>query len=256
MSVDRAVLETSSRATTQPGVSRFYLAMAALLLALVFLGFGRTLYLRALFDVPPIGVWVWVHGLALTAWFVGLFAQTALVAGRRVDLHRRAGWVLAAVAVVVVATSAWVTRGAVAAMFAAGFEANVVMALAPRVAWGNYAAAIAFALLVGAAVALRRHPQAHKRLMLLASIALITPALARLLQWAVFGAGINANFLAAAAVISYALLGAVAVYDVAVRRRVHPATLVGAALVIGVKLASTIVIASSAFGRALVPGLQ
>jgi hypothetical protein len=254
MSANQAVLETSARA--RPGVARFYFGMAALLLVLVFLGFGRTLYLRAFFDVPPIGVWVWVHGLALTAWFVGLFSQTTLVAVRRTDLHRRAGWVLAGVAVVVVATSTWITSGVVAAMFAAGFEANVVTALAPRVAWGNYAAALTFALLVGAAVGLRRHAQAHKRFMLLASIAIITPALARLLQWPAFGAGINANFLAVGSVVSYALLGALAVYDIVVHRRLHPATLVGVAVAIGLKLVCTLVIASSEFGRALVPGLQ
>jgi hypothetical protein len=257
MSVGEAEFGAAARGAARSGaVSRFYLGMAALLLALVLLGFGRTLYLRPLFEVPPIGFWVWVHGLALTAWFVGLFLQTLLVAARRTDIHRRAGWVLAAVAVVVVATSTWITRGTVAAMFAAGFDANTVTALAPRVAWGNYASALTFGLLVGAAVGLRRHPRSHKRLMLLASIAIITPALARMLQLPVFGAGINANFLAVAAVVAYALVGVVAVYDLVLQRRVHRATLVGAALVIGVKLASGIVIAPSAFGRALVLGPQ
>jgi len=37
-----------------------------------------------------------------------------------------------------------------------------------------------FSVLVGAALSLRRQPQSHKRLMLLATLALLTPAIARL----------------------------------------------------------------------------
>src|SRR5215467_10641178 len=72
--------------------SRFYLGMSSALLLIVLAGFAPTLYLRAFFAVPVIPASVWVHGLVLTAWFVAFFLQTALVAVRRTDLHRRLGW--------------------------------------------------------------------------------------------------------------------------------------------------------------------
>jgi hypothetical protein len=256
VSASQAALDGAVRgAAPSRAASRFYVGMAGLLLVFVLLGFGRTLYLRSLFDVRPIGFWVWVHGFALTAWFVGLLLQTVFVAARRTDIHRRAGWLLAALAVVVVATSTWITLGTLPAMLASGFESNVAMALAPRIAWGNYASALVFALLVGAAVVLRRHTQAHKRLMLLASIAIITPALARILQWPVFGSELNANFAFVASLVSYALAGIVAAHDLIALKRLHPATLIGAPLLIGVKLAAALVIAQTAFGRTLVPGV-
>jgi len=236
-------------------VSRFYLGLAAVLFVVVLLGFSRTLYFRAFFDVRPIGFWVWIHGIGLTTWFVGIVLQTTLVAVQRTDVHRRLGWALAALAVVVVGTSAWITMGTVPAMVATGFDATTVAALGPRVAWGNYASAFTFAVLVGAAVSLRRHTQAHKRLMLLASISIISPALARVLQWPVFGAVVNDNFVVAAIVGSFVLAGIVAAHDLATQKRLHPATLVGVALLVGAKLAAVLVIAPSAFGRALVPGL-
>jgi hypothetical protein len=206
--------------------------------------------------VRPIGFWVWVHGIALTAWFAGFALQPVLVAARRIDIHRRVGWALAAVAAVVVATSTWITMGTAFAMLASGLDANVALALAPRVVWGNYAGALTFALLVGAAVAVRRNAAAHKRLMLLASIAIISPALARILQWPVLGAETNANFFVGAFVGSFVLVIVVAAHDLATRKRLHPATILGAALLIGAKLAAVLVIASSELGRSLVPGLS
>ena len=48
----------------------FYVGMSTALLVTVLVGFGPTLYLRAFFDVPPIRLAVWVHGIVLTAWFL------------------------------------------------------------------------------------------------------------------------------------------------------------------------------------------
>lgn len=53
--------------------SRFYAGMSGMLLLIVLAGFSRTLYLRAFFDVPEIPAYVALHGIVLTAWFVGVF---------------------------------------------------------------------------------------------------------------------------------------------------------------------------------------
>jgi hypothetical protein len=60
----------------------FYGGISGVLLLIVLTGFSRTLYLKALFDVPEIPASVLAHGVVLTAWFAGLFLQTVLVAGR------------------------------------------------------------------------------------------------------------------------------------------------------------------------------
>ena len=235
--------------------SRFFAAMGALLLLLVVLGFSQTFYLRAFFAVRPIAPLVWLHGFALTAWFMGLVLQSVLVSTRRLDIHRRIGWGFAILALAVVATGVWITLGTVSALSATGFDANTVQVLAPRIAWGNYSSVLTFALLVGAAIVSRKSPQAHKRLMLLASIAIISPALARILRWPVFGPALNDNFAMAAIGGVFVLAAVVAAYDLMTRRRLHPATLAGVVTIVGVKLAAVLVVAPSAIGRALVPGL-
>jgi hypothetical protein len=78
-------------ATVRGTRTRFFVAMAAAILALVLVGFARTLDLRALFDVPPIPAYLYVHGALLTAWFALVVAQTALIRHASVATHRRLG---------------------------------------------------------------------------------------------------------------------------------------------------------------------
>jgi len=47
--------------------NRFYSAVALALAALVFVGFARTFYFRAWFDVPPTTMLLILHGIAFTA---------------------------------------------------------------------------------------------------------------------------------------------------------------------------------------------
>ena len=78
-----------------------------------------------------------------------------------------------------------------------------------------------FGSLVGLAIARRRDLQSHKRLMLLASINLVTAGIAR---WplAIMGGG-PPVFFALTDLFVLALAG----WDLATRRRLHPATLWG-----------------------------
>ena len=84
----------------------FYGGMAVAMGLTVFAGFASTYYLRLLTGGPkatlsggPFTTLVYVHGTLFTAWVLLFIVQTALVASRRVAVHRRlgvAGAVLAA----------------------------------------------------------------------------------------------------------------------------------------------------------------
>jgi hypothetical protein len=65
--------------------------MAIVAALTVFVGFAPTYFLKALFGAPSLSPLLHVHGLLFTSWIVLLAAQTALVAGRRTDVHRRLG---------------------------------------------------------------------------------------------------------------------------------------------------------------------
>jgi hypothetical protein len=226
--------------------------MSSALLLIVLAGFAPTLYLRAFFNVPAIPAAVWVHGLVLTAWFVAFFLQTALVAVRRTDLHRRLGWVGGGLGVAVLATSTAVTLNFVPRRVALGANLEASIAIFSEVVWLDFANLLAFTIFLSTAIVLRRHPERHKRLMLLSSISLVQPALGRIFRWPVF-VGLNPTVLGL--VILLLLVLALGLYDLVSRKRVHPVTLLGGSFLMGAKLISIFVIATSEAGRSFVRGL-
>ncbi len=154
---------------------RFFTLMAVAAALTVFVGFAPTYYLAGLTGARPVSPLVHVHALAYTCWVLLFVAQSSLVAAGRVDLHRRLG--LAAAVLV----PAMLVAGSLTAIDAA--RRGVTAPGGPpavdflSVTIGTL---VVFAVLVGAGLANRRRPDTHRRLMLLATIALLTPAIARL----------------------------------------------------------------------------
>lgn len=191
----------------------FYLAMAVALAAVVFAGFSRSFYLRPAVEGPLPRLLV-VHGLLFSSWIVLLIAQTTLVAAGRVELHRRLGVAGAAIAALMVVV------GTLTALSAARRSSTSNSALEFLIV--PLADMVVFGTLVGTAVRLRRRAEAHKRLMILATIALLPAAVARLpLAFIQHGGSLEVF-----AVVNIPLVACV-VYDLITRRRVHPALLVG-----------------------------
>ncbi len=244
----------------------YYFWVSILLLALVSIGFAPTLYLRAFFPQaePAMPLYLYLHGAVLTAWYVWLASQTWLVRSGSTALHRRLGWMGAAIAAGVCVAGPMATVGVIDRLKAQGVgfdtdmsvlpflgvEGVTMMEFAGPIVWGNLMSVAVFAVLVAAAVALRRRAEYHKRLMLVASIGLIPPALARISRWPVFG-GEDSLLLPLAGL---ALLLSVAGYDLVKRRRLHPATMAGTMLVLAAALGSNIVAATD-FGQAFVRSL-
>ena len=197
----------------------FYGGMALAILASVCLGFARSFFLRPWFPevhVPPERYFL-LHGTVFFAWFVLLVVQALLIGARRVALHRRLGTlggVLAAVMVVL-----GVTGSIIAARRPGGFVDTPVPPLeflaVPLFDMVLFASSVALALVW------RRDSQAHKRLMLVGSISLLTAAIAR---WPF-------DALQAGPPVFFGLtdlyLVPLVLWDLATRRRLHPATLWG-----------------------------
>jgi hypothetical protein len=215
--------------------------MAGVLLLLVVAGFVRTLYVRPLFVVPPIPGYLYVHGIVLTTWFVWFLGQSLLIRWGMVAKHRRfgalgAGFGAAVVVGGLIAPLGLASRtaargidlGADASVLGIGITGMTVTAFISSVVWGNIGMLLSFATFLVSAVILRRRPQAHKRLMLLASISIIVPALARISRWHGLG-GEQGPFIP---LVSWGLVLALAVHDLVSRRRLHPSTVLGALLLI------------------------
>lgn len=154
---------------------RFFAHFALFFAAFVFIAFSRTYYLRFLSDQPPMTTLMHLHGLVSTAWVLLFIAQTRLVAANRVDLHMKLG--LAGVGLAVVMTAIGLMT-----MAAAG---NLPGLRPTGLTHKQFTATplvttVSFAVLFSLAVALRRRSDLHKRLMVLAMIAIAGPAIGRL----------------------------------------------------------------------------
>ncbi|MEO8140602.1 MAG: hypothetical protein ABI742_13195 [Gemmatimonadota bacterium] len=189
----------------------FYALVAFGALLLVFAGFARSYYLKVQFGTPVLPLLVHLHGAVMTGWFVLLFVQAGLIETHRTAVHRRlgvlaAGWALL-VLVVGVATAIHAAR--------LGFTAGppplvfLVVPLMDLVVFGS---------LTGSALLYRGRPEIHRRLMLMGSVGILAPAIARLPIGAVARGGLPVIF----GLMILVAVGCVA-FDTWRYRRLHPA---------------------------------
>ena len=151
----------------------FFAFMCLLILLAVFVGFARTYYLAGVFNAPLPNRLVHVHGVAFTLWIFTLIAQTTLVAAGRTDLHKRFGLSGFGLAMVMIILGVWAsTNGLHRGVAPLGLSATTFYVI-------PITDMLAFAVLVFAAYRTRFQPATHKRLILIATIALLDAAIAR-----------------------------------------------------------------------------
>jgi hypothetical protein len=191
--------------------------MALVIAAATFVGFAPSYYLAAIYGTKPLSILLHVHGIVFTAWILLYVAQTGLIAAGRTDIHRILGPFALALAVAMVPlgiATAIITKQVAAAHHAPPQGPPLVFPLG---------AILTFAVLVGAGAALRKRSAWHKRLMLLGTIAILTTPLARVTRFTHIG--LSPAF--GGMILTDILLGALVIYDVRTRGRLHAATLWG-----------------------------
>lgn len=140
-----------------------------ILLTIVVLGFGA----RAIFFPeywPPVRSTLIVHILVTGGWFILTVYQANLVRERKMKQHMALGRYGVVFAILVVLTGTLM----------------IVELNSRDFSWlqvaSNSVNMVTFTIFFGAAIAWRRDGRAHKRMILFASLALMSPAIARLLQ--------------------------------------------------------------------------
>lgn len=200
---------------------RFHLAAAAAAAVITVVGFSPTFFARPS-TLPPLPSLVVLHGVVFSGWLVAYALQSTLIATKRRDLHRTLGYWFVGLG------AAMVFLGLVTAVAAARRGAGGAFDDDPRVAMVlPFFDFVLFAGFLAAGYGWRRSPEAHKRLMLLATIDLIGPAIARMAMHSsrpVF----SEHFPLWAFAGMMLFIAVASVYDLATRRRVHPAYLWGA----------------------------
>jgi hypothetical protein len=230
---------------------RFFLAMSGLLLLILLVGFSRTLYLRLFFEVPPIPFYLHVHGAAVTAWFVWLIVQASLVNVNRIDVHRRIGMLGAVIGAALIPAGLMATLQFVPRLPEIGLPFEQAPWFITWVVWANFHMLLGFAAFLATALMLRRRTDIHKRLMLLATISLMPPPLARIAQNLGWMLEQETTFVAATSLL---LLVPILIYDLATARRVHSATAIGGLCFLLVVF-GPILIAGTDFAQNFVRGL-
>ena len=190
----------------------YFTTMSVLMLAVVVIGFAPTYFLKGAIFAPLPSLLVHIHGAAFSSWILLFIVQTALISTRNVRLHRKLGYagaVLAASMVVlgVMVNSAAVRRGGVPPIFTT-----------PQFILINDLGVALFGALVACAVWQRRNGPVHKRLMLIATISIMPPAINR------YAILVHKPLIAPVGLLL--LLLSVVVFDIWTRRRPYAVTVI------------------------------
>ncbi|WP_309090828.1 hypothetical protein [Phenylobacterium sp.] len=211
-----AASPTTAGVTRRPK-RRFYVLVALLTAGVVIVGFAPTFYMRTA-ELGPLKPVLAAHGAVFTVWLALFLAQTLLVPAGRTDLHRKLGWASLAWAGVMVAL------GIAAALDTLRGGQPPVPGDIRQFAMLPFGDIAIFAGLVAWGAFLRQRSDWHKRLMTMATVSLLTPALARIPALMPFG---PPGFLSLTLV---AVAGVIA-FDWIAHGRPHPANLWSGALI-------------------------
>ena len=205
---------------------KFYTRMAFLLVAVVFLGFAPSFYLRGIVPEyprpnPTLPASVIFHGLMFTLWMGLLVMQTQLVAARRTEIHMKLGKATMLVAIALIPVMYLAAVWAVARHSHPPFTDDLNWTAIPL------AVIPAFAFLVYEAWRRRKQAQWHKRLMLSATIMFAAgPGFSRIPLLPPTFWGFTIQLLAGTALLFLPLF----IWDRRTQGKVHPATWTGYAV--------------------------
>ncbi|HUN85083.1 MAG TPA: hypothetical protein VMU48_11930 [Terracidiphilus sp.] len=147
----------------------------ALLWAGILAGFGTDMG-RFLHENPTPPLVVDVHAFVFTGWMILLTAQVSLVVGNRIAWHRTLGWVTAGWACLMAVLGPW---AAIASQIL-NFNSP---GLAPAFLSVQLGGITSFLVFVAVGISLRKNSAAHKRIMILSTIALVDAGYGRFSQW-------------------------------------------------------------------------
>jgi uncharacterized membrane protein YozB (DUF420 family) len=214
-----------SRADQRSAERKFYSRMALFLVAVVFIGFAPSFYLRGIVPSfprpnPTLPPSVIHHGALFTLWMLVFVAQTQLVSAGRIELHMKLGKAAMFLALAIIPmmylAAVWQVARANQPPFIDALNWTAV----------PIAAIPAYALMVWVGWSRRKKAQWHKRAMLSAAILVVMgPAVGRLPIAPPTMTGFSIQLLA-----GLALFVPLVMWDRRSIGHVHPATKLGIAV--------------------------
>jgi len=160
----------------------FYVAAGAIFMVLIVLGFQKYIFHGQHVDGSPIApvmlAIVVAHSSAIFAWFVGFFVQAVLISAHNRRVHMTLGWGVVGIAALIVAT------GPLVATRSLQVDPSQVIFDWPsrQFLLVMYTEIALFAAFVAIGVLNRKRPRIHRPMMLMASLAIVSGATARIAQ--------------------------------------------------------------------------
>jgi len=196
----------------------FYKRMGLILIALLLMGFTPIVFNRFQ-SGGTLGPALIFHSFAYLLWFVLFVVQASLIAKKNIKLHQTLGKTSLAVVALLTISALIVTKNA----YAAGSNAGTPFTPSHFIILPSMAM-VMFIILYTLGFLNRREGETHKHYMLLASIVIMDPGLARLAM--TLGVPPLALFM------HFGLLGTVMVYDRKNKRKIHKATKIATAILV------------------------
>jgi FtsH-binding integral membrane protein len=189
----------------------FYFAMSLLVAGIVVWGFSHSVNENLFHPAVPRPFFLWIHAAAFSGWVAFYMFQSALVRTRNVKWHRFFGWFGVGLA------SVMVVLGFTIAVIMNRFEAVVLHEPDPAFLAIPFSDMVFFGVLVALAIYWRRKPELHRRLLFIATCALLDAPFARI-------SFLFNNNLFYPCIDAVMLLGVVR--DLMVNRRIHKVYLI------------------------------
>jgi hypothetical protein len=229
------VAATAALTSSRPGASlelnrRFAVGIAIAMFIVNFAGFVPTFFVRPVFAVPQIPLYLYLHGVVGTAWFALVVIQALLIANRRFTAHRQLGWVGVGLAAAVIGLGVYTSTHMVSRNAAAHVLSAADIQLYSAVTAADLSGFVVFPTLVGLAIYFRRRVDIHMRLMLIATLEITGPAAARIGSW-------GGVFVPIIITTMLGIMAAFVIHDLWTRRRIHLATILGLVFYQGVNAA-------------------
>jgi hypothetical protein len=199
----------------------FYSGMALLLCVCVYIGFSPTYFRAGLLHAPLPSPILHVHGAVFTLWMLLFTVQAALISAKRVKWHRSLGTIAFCLPPIMV------VLGVIAAIDALR-RGVMIGPLDPAVSFAiPLIGIVAFAIVILASWRARRRPDAHKRLILLATIGITGAAFGRF-PWDRIGLPPAAGAVTGVGALIVLFL----IFELGTIRRIHRSTMWAAPLVL------------------------
>lgn len=196
----------------------FFSGMTLLLLATFFIGFASSYYLAGITNAPLPDKTIHVHAIVFTIWMLLFVAQVSLTFINKVNIHRQLGIISFCFTFLMIPSGLMASVDTLKRTIAPGIDELLFMI--------NITMLLSFTSFMAAAYRMKSNPAAHKRLILIANIALV---FAGLIRWP-----FNLLFhnIPIAARASYLFLLPLVLFDLWSMRKIHRVTLWSSILLI------------------------